>query len=300
MSAEVPKCISCGAEAKTDGLTRCLDCRCKPHHVTAACKEYGRAVRFIQEQLWDLEPFRDPTYDRCFCFKCYPLSQPDIILPEDGAGTPYLVPRGWVGIGIAIPMDNIDFNWPTVYHGTQGDQATDILCHRHIGMPGDRLADGTLLRASHSFGRDEDVFYTSKTINYAGLQLYAAPMHWDMGEWATQVVLQCKQDLCGESILKFQQETMGFRRQNAPPNYVCDHVGLYSDTDGIEILSNRPEKCVPYRLLMRTFPGEASAGGARPPTAEQHPQGKETFRSPNDRPPGQWRPPGPPFKAKWY
>lgn len=262
---------------------------------------------FIEQKLRELMPFRDPRFDRCFCENCY--GGDDEIAPEGGeGGKRYLVPRGWVGIGIAFPDRSIDWSWDTVYHGTMGQRVGDILAHRHVGMPGDKLADGLLLRAANSADRDDLQFYTSKTINYAGLQLYAPPTVWhtddpreEFGARATQLVLQCKQNLQrarerGHASLPLEKlpqtggvftqcQTMGFEKPHYAGDFVCKHTDLHSWSSGIEILSNIPKECVPYRLLLRTFPGNP----AQPPTkgslaADNRPRQYETFRSPRDKP----------------
>jgi hypothetical protein len=246
---------------------------------------------FIEQKLRDLIPFRDPKFDRCFCETCYPEGDsrcPDYMPGAKGeAEKSYLVPRGWVGIGIAIP-DTIKWReWDTVYHGCPGQLAADILAHRHIGIPGDRLADGKLLRASNSADRDDLQFCTSRTVNYSSLQLYSPPTVWEtddddeIGARATQVVLQCKQKLkptppartrhmypLPPGTVCTQDQTMRFN--DHPGDAVCKYIDLHSMTSGIEILSNKPEECTPYRLLFRTFPGNP----AEPPT--------RAFRSPVD------------------
>lgn len=131
------------------------------------------------------------------------------------------------------------------------------------------------------------------------MQMYAAAMAWDMGERATQVVLQCKQNLAGivpnfpqnyNARVRSQIETMGFKEArdagtpalNGQPinDYtVCPNTQLFSWTSNIEILSNEPKSCVPYRLMLRTFEPE------KPPNARHHPKGFETFSSPNDAEP---------------
>ena len=102
--------------------------------------------------------------------------------------------------------------WPTTFHGTKYHLVASILGHSHPGMPGDQLIDGTILEGANAAGRSDAGFYTSPTIRYAGLQMYAAAAEFQYGSkhWG-QVVLQCKQAPLPQTAdcLK-KQETMGF------------------------------------------------------------------------------------------
>lgn len=202
-------------------------------------------------------------------------------------------PRGWVGLGVAVPKKLLEdgvHRWDTVYHGTTANRVCDILGHRHIGMPFDMLPDGVILKGLNSAGRSDTHFYTSPTINYAGLQLYSTAWPYDMGERAGQVVLQCWQNrsggVAGGNVKELQGETMGFQQcfSRRDSKAVCKYIDLYDDTHGIETTSSRPDLCVPYRVMVRTFPGPNSKDGVQPPDRENHCQGLETFHSPVDPP----------------
>jgi hypothetical protein len=309
MTKSIPKCqAGCGKEATRDGLTKCNECCDKPRHAsTINCVEYQRAVEFVNEMLPDFDAFRTPKYDRCYCVTCHPLHQGD--KNEKGNA---IVPRGWVELGVALPQsmqgpkgtDEDIWTWDTVYHGTMACRLTDILGHRHIGMPGDVLPDGTILEGLNSAGRSDAVFYTSPTINYAGLQLYATTSLFDWGTGAAQVVLQCKQDRRPGKVQKLQGETMGFEKNGYCDHAVCKWTSLYEGSHGIETTSKDPSRCVPFKVCVRTFDGPGAEGGCKPPDPWNHPQGLETFHSPVDElvdPNGEdkVRCLGPP-KAQWF
>lgn len=275
----------------------CEEHRQKPHGDTFNCPKYQETLDFIEEMIPDLEPFRWPEKDHCYCQSCYPRDSPDVQVEEGGKN--YIIPRDWVGIAIAIPEHGLAhaFNWDVVFHGTMAHRVTDILHHRHIGMPGDRLPDGSILRSINCCGRDDAQFYTSPTINYAGLQMYATAKPWAWGEKATQVVLQCRQDRT--KLFMTRPETMGFKNCGYKEFDVCSHTSLFNGDLGIELLSKLPDTCIPYRIMMRTFPGHKAPEGEKPPTRERHPHNKETFRSPYD-PVGKFRKDKGVFTARWY
>merc|ERR1719161_3533671 len=93
-------------------------------------------------------------------------------------------------------------------------------------------------------------------------------------------MLQCKQK---EPKIR-QQETMGFLDPNypksaprvRPDDWVCPHKGLSSD---IEWQSDKPEECLPYRILIRVFDENDIPGKQR---GDKH----ETLRSDVDPPRG--------------
>jgi hypothetical protein len=189
--------------------------------------------------------------------------------------------RGWVAFSLALPKakmsdDHGMWKLPMTFHGTTPQRLLSILRAGHIGMPGDLLPDGSLLTAKNSAETQNLWMVTSKSLNYAGLQLYATPQPWDYGEKAGQVVLQCRQDLGPGKLCNVGKETMGFQEQGFPARGIDPNFDIYDSTSGVEIFSNKPELCVPYRVLVRTFDRD------EPPDKTRHPQGLETFRSPKD------------------
>merc|ERR1712137_1440191 len=122
-----------------------------------------------------IEEYLDHQHDTCFCSVCYGLDRPK---KADGL----INPVGWVGFALMVPrrkrkpFRGREFTsiwqapWVTTYHGTHPDSVESILHLGHIGMPGDVLSNGIVLKASNSAGRSASLFLTTPTPFYAGLQ----------------------------------------------------------------------------------------------------------------------------------
>jgi|EP01047_Picozoa_sp_COSAG01_P039498 hypothetical protein len=206
--------------------------------------------------------FLDARYNRCYCPTCYPAELADVEpAREDISGSdPYVIPRGWVGFGLQVPPRAVSldiFNaWSVAFHGVDNQIVLkSVLDCGQLMKAGDALLDGTLLQSSKCAGRQDNVFYTSPTIQYAGLKFYATP-HAFVSEQldpesdglAAQMVLQCRQKPCSFTR---QGETMGFEANW--PGYLPAIVGPHLDLDSIELMSRTNVAAIPYRLLVRTF-----------------------------------------------
>eukprot|EP00929_Paragymnodinium_shiwhaense_P071636 TRINITY_DN36399_c0_g1_i1.p1 TRINITY_DN36399_c0_g1~~TRINITY_DN36399_c0_g1_i1.p1 ORF type:complete len:209 (-),score=14.83 TRINITY_DN36399_c0_g1_i1:510-1136(-) len=184
-----------------------------------------------------------------YCEGCYPPRFRSII--TDGGST-YVVPRGWVGFGLKVPVRGLDPHidcfkkWSVSFHGASPTVVKTVLQNGQFAIPGDKLLDGTILASRNSAGRRDAHFYTSPTASYAGLKLYATLSKWLSSEG--QVVLMCRQDKA--TLKNTQAETMGFRRHGHAEDHLCPHVKLSGD---IEWLSDSRTGCIPYRILVRTF-----------------------------------------------
>ena len=200
------------------------------------------------------------TQDRCYCIECYPATWPDVMTNK--GPTAYVIPRGWVRVGLADPrlLDpelKVFEEWSVSFHGVKSKQVLrSILQERRLMTPGDTLMDGSPLVATKSNGRQNDgVFYTSPTVQYAGLKFYAEPQPFRVGMSAS-IVLQCHQN---PSTITKQGETMAFekgREKKAPwPGHLkreCPHVDLGT----IEWKSKAGGGTIPYGLLIRTYRNE--------------------------------------------
>ena len=197
------------------------------------CATKRDAERFL-ETLGIHEGYLDRENDRCYCAECYKPSWPDKI--DNKGPTPYVVPRGWVRVGLSDPrlQDpklNVFEEWSVSFHGVKSAAVLEsILRERRLAVPGDTLMNGEKLVATKSGGRQTDgVFYTSPTVKYAGLKFYAEPQLFSDG-MAASIVLQCRQN---PTTVKKQGETMAFetgRRGKGPwPGHLrreCPHVDL--------------------------------------------------------------------------
>ncbi len=225
------------------------------------------------------EAYFDEQFDCCFCERCYPQALPDTITNE--GPTEYVVPRGWYRVGLALPPRakalDIFRQWSASFHGTK-----DVLVLQSVletGMlmkPGDKLLNGTTLRSTKCAGRQDQVMYTSPTIEYAGMKFYAKPQLFvpspslqtevepepecDQGDapepkrMAASIVLQIRQK---PGSFKTQGETMGFEKQTKSgkgpwPGYLaqaCPHVDLKT----IEWKTETTAAAIPYGVLIRVF-----------------------------------------------
>ena len=88
----------------------------------------------------------DRQHDRCYCLECCPAAWPDKITNQ--GPTPYVIPRGWVRIGLA---DNrlldrtlkVFAEWSVSFHGVKSVAALrSILQERRLMTPGETLMDG--------------------------------------------------------------------------------------------------------------------------------------------------------------
>jgi len=194
----------------------------------------------------------DERYDRCYCSRCYPDEWSDTISNE--GPTPYVIPRGWMRFGLALPARARDldvFNqWSTSFHGVKSVPVLkSILQCGQLMKPGDKLLDGTQLKSTKCAGRQDNVFYSSPTIKYAGLKFYAEPQPFG-NCMAASIVLQCRQR---PGSFTTQGETMEFSR-NWPGHLArtCPHV----DLNAIEWKSDNNIASIPYGILVRIYPAK--------------------------------------------
>ena len=127
--------------------------------------------------------------DRCYCERCYLASWEDTIASE--GPTPYVVPRGWCRFGLVFGSEvkarteDVFNKWSASFHGVKSKPVLlSILKCGQLMKPGDGLLDGTKLRSTKCAGRRAAVFYTSPTVEYAGLKFYAEPQPYGGGRRA--------------------------------------------------------------------------------------------------------------------
>jgi len=212
------------------------------------CDVYKAASQVIRQLGLD-HRFFDRRHDRCFCRRCYDASWPDTI--DDQGPTAYVVPRGWVRIGLETPVifdaKDVWNTWSVSFHGAKVKVIKSIVeSGGFIAMPGDELPDGTKLRSDHCAGRQDRCIYTSPTVRYAGLKFYAAPCRLEGTELSFQVAFQCRQQ--PNSFTK-QRETMGFARSGRQ-HELCPLV----KREEMEWKTTRRQTVMPYGLVVRTYP----------------------------------------------
>ena len=184
----------------------------------------------------------DKANDKCYCSACA-STIPDII-KTDSRGSMYEVPKGWCGFGLKLPARAHDLNvfkeWVVTFHGCGPHVIPSIMQEGRLLMPGDILIDGSTLPNRATRGGPERIqVYTSPSIKYAELDIYAKPVSWQ-GHTA-RVVLQCRQkpnfDTCGETI--------------AWKNRFGDaSISKYFGNDCIEYMTRSKGSIIPYRILV--------------------------------------------------
>jgi hypothetical protein len=233
------------------------------------------ALRLAAEQfretleIADLNNWFDAQHDRCYCSECYLARWPDT-LSNDGP-TPYVVPRGWFRFGLKLDANVFGVEgrsanpvfpgaqeffdtWSVCYHGVKSrDTLRSIIQMGTLMKPGDRLPDGTVLRSTKCAGRQDNVFYTSPTVKYAGLKFYAEPQEFGDG-LAASMVVQIRQR---PGSFVAQGETMAFEKRWANgrgpwPGHLAQHCP-HVDLDTIEWKSEDTSGAIPYGVLIRPF-----------------------------------------------
>eukprot|EP01043_Picozoa_sp_COSAG02_P030315 COSAG02_NODE_1929_length_10336_cov_69.703819_3_plen_795_part_00 len=247
--------------------------------IIARCPVEARAREYVAT-LRIADAFLDHDFDRCYCDRCYRPAWPDTISNE--GPTPYVVPRGWVRFGLALPPKaaalDIFEKWSVSFHGTKSPLVLkSILECGQLMKPGDALLEPhpplsraeraainkaipreqqhlkctgngcCRLHSAKCAGRQDVVYYTSPTIKYAGLKFYAEPQPFGSRGQSASIALQCRQK---PGSFKTQGETMGFEREW--PGHLareCPHVDLRT----LEWMSANNVAAIPYGLLIRTF-----------------------------------------------
>lgn len=232
----------------------------KALQVSRRCPLYYEA-ELCFDQLRINSKLTDRVYDRCYCTTCY--RGPEVM--NDDGPTRYVVPVGWVRFALKAPphaeAKNVWTEWGVSFHGTNATILKNIVDCGDILMPGDSLPDGTRLESRNCAGRTDSMVYTSPTVNYAGLRLYAKPQSGP-ANLRFQVVFQCRQQ---PGTYKTQAETMGFRKKGWG-TILCPHIPITE----IEQVTRTRKTIIPYGILVRAY----DAGN--PPS--------QFFRSPVDPP----------------
>eukprot|EP00656_Telonema_subtile_P001295 TRINITY_DN10592_c0_g4_i3.p1 TRINITY_DN10592_c0_g4~~TRINITY_DN10592_c0_g4_i3.p1 ORF type:complete len:867 (-),score=296.48 TRINITY_DN10592_c0_g4_i3:122-2722(-) len=233
---------------------------------TRLCATGQMADQFLR--CLQIEPeYLDPKHDRCYCAECYPHSWADKISNE--GPTDYVVPRGWYRVGLSLPprvkVLDVFEQWSASFHGVKSVPVLrSILDCGQLLKPGDTLLDGTVLGSTKCAGRQDKVYYTSPTINYAGLKFYAEPQRFnteDEEEMAGCMALQCRQK---PGTFKTQGETMGF---DDWPGYLAKHCGEVSLSE-LEWRSKANAATIPYGLMLRTYKWGCDGNAYRSPVDE--------------------------------
>ena len=99
------------------------------------CSRRQEAAAFVRT-LKVADSYIDHDHDRCYCTECYRATYPDTI--DNEGPTAYVVPRGWVRVGLADPRlqdpDMDVFNkWSASFHAVASRGAK--LCFYNSYLP---------------------------------------------------------------------------------------------------------------------------------------------------------------------
>ncbi|CAF4247102.1 unnamed protein product, partial [Adineta steineri] len=210
------------------------------------CPKMALAKEFVESLDWDSVLF-DSSHDKCYCNNCYPATWANV---TDAGGQKYVIPRGWVRIGLYVDAAIVGVNdiwnkWIVTFHGTSLLAAKSILHNRQFCLPGDKLIDGTLLGIRPGHIPDKKHIYTSPTIAYSSLPVYSAKYDFNSSKnyctYKVQLVLQCRQKPNTYSV---QGETIDARTTRLCPFIPNSEVEYFTEIRG---------SLVAYGLLVKVI-----------------------------------------------
>eukprot|EP00698_Gefionella_okellyi_P016822 TRINITY_DN4846_c0_g1_i2.p1 TRINITY_DN4846_c0_g1~~TRINITY_DN4846_c0_g1_i2.p1 ORF type:complete len:1048 (+),score=278.43 TRINITY_DN4846_c0_g1_i2:180-3323(+) len=152
----------------------------------------------------------DPARDTCFCAACHAQRGGELIVESGKPQRKYALPVGWARIGVAVPARaealKIWEEWNVAYAGIDPQALQTTLEHGSLLMPGDALMDGRKLPMRPGAASDQTALFTSPTIQYAQLAIYARAQQFKGKH--VKVVLQLRQK---PGTFTVQAETVNWR-----------------------------------------------------------------------------------------
>jgi len=219
--------------------------------------EYKRRCREFLASL-QLDPvYFNAEHDRCYCPACAAaVSMPDVLEHGKAHGCPYEVPKGWCGFGLDVPkrafsQDLAVFEkWAVSFHGCPSSLVPSILKQGDLLMPGDKMIDGKELPNRLTRGGSDRIgLYTSPSIKYAELDIYAQPRKWRGGDGrqhTVRTVLQCRQNMAIQwPELRVEGETIGWAERYGEAQF-----SKFFTNDEIERFTKATNSVIPYRVLV--------------------------------------------------
>ena len=213
------------------------------------CRAFEDAADFLDTLRLDAG-FFDRAHDRCFCAQCHEGQPTTLIRGLDD--WPYVVPTGWYRFGLQVnetfaKHHRVFDNWCVAYHGTTRRAIESVLAHQQLLMANDTLLDGTRLPIREGHADEQFFIFTSPSVRYASLAIYASPVEFRPGLFA-QVVFQVRQrpgsfEVQGETVLAAADRDM----------VRLDDKFLNSE---LEWKTTRRSTILPYGLLVRVLTRE--------------------------------------------
>eukprot|EP00667_Euglena_gracilis_P002845 EG_transcript_2850 len=182
-------------------------------------------------------------HDQCFCLKCYPKDLPDVV---PCAGHKFVVPRGWKRFGVEVlqgkaQANNIWHSWHVAFHGLAIDGLRRSFLHGQILLPGDKLLEGGHLGVRKGHIPARRFFFSSPTVKYAELDMYATPVEWVSREG---FVYEAK------AVLQVRQKPGAYQRQRESVGAVTD-LCKHTCNEEIEWLTDNRASVVVTGILLR-------------------------------------------------
>lgn len=213
--------------------------------IMSECEKFHVGREFLAGRNWPTL-LSKPTFDRCYCDRCYLKSCKDTFIV---GGYTYVIPRGWTRLGIYVDEPfaahhEVWKTWANCYHGTSIENAKSIVEHRQLLLPRDVTMDGEKLQIREGHIPGEYYYFTTPTIKYAALDCYAHTYDFQSSKdgkfYKIKVALQCKQKP-GSFIV--QPETVGARQR-------CQTICPKISNDQMEWKTQHRGAIMPYGLLL--------------------------------------------------
>ena len=219
--------------------------------------EYKRRCREFLDSLKLDSVYFNAEHDRCYCPVCAAaVSMPDVLERDKAHGCPYEVPKGWCGFGLEVPKRAFSKElavfekWAVSFHGCPSGNVGRILQEGMLMRPGDTLHDGRALGNRATVGsHDRMGVYTSPSIKYAELNIYAQPRKWRGGDGrqhTVRTVMQCRQNMAIKwPELRVEGETIGWQQRFGEAQF-----SQHFTNDEIERFTKATNSVIPYRVLV--------------------------------------------------
>jgi len=184
-----------------------------PDSTPQPCRDLQECIQVVEAM--NLKAFFDERYHKCFKPCCLDPSH-KVVHIRGNPPSKYVLPTGWCRVGIKVSdgianANNIWKGWHVSFHGTTHAAIPSILAHGgSLLFPGDKLLDGTVLGIREGHIANVKGAFTSPTVRYSSLPVYAQRHTLPDGR-TVQFVLQLRQ---APGTYRIQGETVNWKRRN--------------------------------------------------------------------------------------
>ena len=212
------------------------------------CPIYDVAKQILLEELNVQPSLLNPAHDRCFCPMCSGIRGESRTTVHNRCGKKYACPFGWVCFGLSInsgraQASRVFEEWPVCFHGTTKEAARSIASSQNLLMPGDVLPDGARLGIRRGHIPNEDFVFTSPSVRYIELSVYATPQRIEHGKASGmnyRVAFQLRQM---PDTFHIQAETVAASRHG-------ERIDELFENHELEWKSNRRDTHFPYKIMI--------------------------------------------------